>query len=76
MRFLKHSLELTTDEDSANLIKMPHASCVERTLALQKALDASIAALESIQATAGLDMMVQQSNCRREREPLPRARNF
>ena len=50
------------------LIDLPHASDVERKVALQKALAASTAALESMQATAGFDMMVKRSNFRRERE--------
>ena len=37
-------------------------------MALQKALDASTAELESMQATAGFGMMVKRSNFRRERE--------
>ena len=42
------------------LIDLPHASDVERNMALQKALDASTAELESMQATAGFDMMVKR----------------
>jgi hypothetical protein len=55
-----------------NLVLFPsvteHASDVERNVALQKALDASKAELESMQATAGFDMMVKRSNFRQERE--------
>ena len=51
-----------------NLVDLPHASNVERKVVLQKALAASTAALESMQATAGFGMMVKRSNFRKERE--------
>ena len=59
---------LSPDEDCEYLIDLPHASDVERKVALQKALAASTAALESMQATAGFDMMVKRSNFRRDCE--------
>jgi hypothetical protein len=68
MQLPKLSLELKPDEDSVYLIGLPHASDVERNVALQKALAASTAELESMQATAGLDMMVKRRNFRQERE--------
>ena len=67
-QLLTLSLELKPDEDSVYLIDLPHASDVERNVALQKALAASTSALESMQATAGFDMMVKRSNFRQERE--------
>ena len=51
---------LSPDEDCVYLIDLPHASDVELKVALQKALAASTAALESMQATAGFDMMVKR----------------
>ena len=51
---------LSPDEDCVNLVDLPHASNVERKVVLQKALAASTAALESMQATAGFDMMVKR----------------
>ena len=68
MQLLALSLELKPDEDSVYLIDLLHASDVERNLAPQKALDASKAELESMQATAGFDMIVKRSNFRQERE--------